>query len=217
MSTEIVTAKEKGMAQCKMCHLVFQYKPEHANYCPRCDSFVEQRINESIQKCWAWTICSMIAAIPANTFPIMTVLYFGKGQPDTILSGIILLLKFGMYPIAAIVFIASFIVPLAKIGGLFYLLYSLKYRTNLNKQQRTDLYRYIELLGKWSMLDVFVVSLMVTLVEIGNVIEINAGAGATAFGIMVVLTMFAAHSFDPRLLWDQEKPESQSTKEEKSI
>ncbi len=204
----IITAKEQGLAQCPVCHLLVDIDNTKANYCPRCDSKVCLRINDSIQRCWALTICSLIAFIPANAFPIMTILYFGKGQPDTILSGISLLLKFGMYPIAAIVFIASFVVPLAKIVGLFVLLYSLKNQSKLSKQQRTKMYRYIEIFGRWSMLDVFVVALLVALVEIGAVVEIVAGPGATAFGVMVILTIFAAHSFDPRLLWDQQPSNS---------
>ncbi|MEW6997118.1 paraquat-inducible protein A [Colwelliaceae bacterium BS250] len=199
-----VTAKAKGLAACQVCHLVSKINPLTDNFCPRCEEKLELRFKDSLQRCWAWTICSTIAFLPANIFPIMTILYFGKGQPDTILSGIILLLKFGMYPIAAIVFIASFIVPLAKIAGLYYLLYSLNNKTKLTKQKKTQIYRFIEIFGRWSMLDVFVVALLVALVEIGSIVEIVAGPGATAFGVMVILTIFAAHSFDPRLLWDKD-------------
>ncbi|MDN3651511.1 paraquat-inducible protein A [Thalassotalea ponticola] len=208
-SASTITAKQRGLAQCSTCHLLIAYHPLTHNVCPRCQSLVEQRTTDSIQKCWALTICSLIVAIPANTMPIMTVLYFNKGQPDTILSGIVTMVQLGMYPIAAIVFIASFIVPLAKIVGLFFLLRSLQRKSHLTTKQRTDLYHYIELLGKWSMLDVFVVALMVSLVEIGSVIEIEAGAGATAFAIMVILTMVAANSFDPRLLWDEGENQSE--------
>ncbi|WNC66776.1 paraquat-inducible protein A [Thalassotalea nanhaiensis] len=204
---DIQTAKSKGLAQCHVCKLLVRVEETVDNYCPRCDSKIHMRIYDSLQRCWALTICSLIAFIPANAYPIMTILYFGKGQPDTILSGIILLLKLGMYPIAAIVFIASFVVPLAKIIGLFVLLVSLKNKSKFTKQQRTKMYRYIELFGRWSMLDVFVVALLVALVEIGAVVEVVAGAGATAFGLMVILTIFAANSFDPRLLWDEENEE----------
>lgn len=211
----ISTAKDEGLAQCKVCHYLIPFKEHQNNVCPRCESKVELRLKNSIQRCWAWTICSLIAFFPANLYPIMTILYFGKGQPDTILSGIILLLKFGMYPIAAVVFIASFIVPLAKIVGLFILLLSLKYKSKLTKEQRTKMYIYIELFGRWSMLDVFVVALLVSLVKIGAVVEIVAGPGATAFGVMVILTMFAAESFDPRLLWDSDDKKLNINREEK--
>ncbi|WOH38395.1 paraquat-inducible protein A [Thalassotalea fonticola] len=210
------TAKAQGLAQCHVCNLLIDIDESIDNYCPRCDSKIHMRIYDSLQRCWALTICSLIAFIPANAYPIMTILYFGKGQPDTILSGIVLLLKFGMYPIAAIVFIASFVVPLAKIIGLFVLLLSLRNKSKLTKQQRTKMYRYIELFGRWSMLDVFVVALLVALVEIGAVVEVVAGPGATAFGIMVILTIFAANSFDPRLLWDEEDNEMALTKEKKN-
>lgn len=198
------TAKSLGLAQCHVCNLLVDIDESKDNYCPRCDSKVHMRIYDSLQRCWALTICSLIAFIPANAYPIMTILYFGKGQPDTILSGISLLLKLGIYPIAAIIFFASFVVPLAKIIGLFVLLFSLRNRSKYTKLQRTKMYRYIEFFGKWSMLDVFVVALLVALVEIGAVVEIVAGPGATAFGIMVIITILAANSFDPRLLWDKE-------------
>lgn len=205
------TAMSKGLALCKVCHQLAKYKDGYTNYCPRCDTKIEMRFKNSLQRCWALTICSMIAFVPANAYPIMTFLYFGKGQGDTILSGIFALVQFEMYPIAAIVFIASFVVPLAKIIGLLTLLISLRGRSNFTQQKRTKMYRLIEFFGKWSMLDVFVVALLVALVEIGMVIEIVAGPGATAFGIMVVLTIFAANSFDPRLLWDED-PVNESTK-----
>ncbi|WNC70511.1 paraquat-inducible protein A [Thalassotalea psychrophila] len=200
---EIQTAMSQGLAQCHVCNLLVEIEESKDNYCPRCDSKIHLRIYDSLQRCWALTICSLIAFIPANAYPIMTILYFGKGQPDTILSGIFLLIKLGIYPIAAIIFFASFVVPLAKIVGLFVLLFSLRNRSKYTKLQRTKMYRYIEFFGKWSMLDVFVVALLVALVEIGAVVEIVAGPGATAFGIMVIITILAANSFDPRLLWDK--------------
>ncbi|NTS75491.1 paraquat-inducible protein A [Catenovulum sp. SM1970] len=201
-----ITAKEKGLAQCHLCDYLVPYEEQNPHQkCPRCGSHIEQRKKDSLRRCWAWTITSLIAFLPANFYPIMTILYFGKGQPDTILSGIFTLLKFGMYPIAFVVFFASFVVPLAKIMGLFYLLYSFERRTELTAKQKTKMYRYIEFFGRWSMLDVFVVALLVALVELGSIVEIVAGPGATAFGIMVIITMIAAHYLDPRLLWDKEK------------
>ncbi len=199
-----LTAKDQGLALCMVCHQLANYKSGENNFCPRCESPIRMRFKDSLQRCWALTICSLIAFIPANAYPIMTFLTFGKGQGDTILSGIFALIKFEMYPIAAIVFIASFVVPLAKIIGLLVLLISLQSRKTFSKQKRTKMYRWIEFFGKWSMLDVFVVALLVSLVEFGTILEIVAGPGATAFGIMVILTIFAANSFDPRLLWDEE-------------
>ncbi|WP_371185082.1 paraquat-inducible protein A [Thalassotalea maritima] len=204
MNQHCTSAMEKGLARCHVCQQLVQSPSSKATRCPRCHTKVQQRITDSEQKCWAWTICSLIAFFPANAYPIMTILYFGQGQPDTILSGILLLTKLGMYPIAIIVFIASFVVPLAKILGLFMLLVSLQRPSRLSQKQRTILYRLIEFFGRWSMLDVFVVALLVALVEIGSVVNVVAGPGATAFGIMVILTIFAANSFDPRLLWDQQ-------------
>ncbi|WP_371372178.1 paraquat-inducible protein A [Thalassotalea aquiviva] len=209
--TIAVNAKDNGLVLCQVCHQLAKYQQQEQNFCPRCGSAIDVRFRNSLQRCWALTICSLIVFIPANTYPIMTFLYFGNGQGDTILSGIIALLKFEMYPIAAIVFIASFLVPAAKIFGLFLLLNSLRRRSAFSPEKRTKIYRYIEFFGKWSMIDVFVVALLVALVEFGTFLRIVAGPGATAFGIMVILTIFAANSFDPRLLWDEESVDDSTT------
>lgn len=194
--------KANKLATCDTCHWVNVYDESTHNRCQRCNSKLLQRKPFAYQKTLALTICSIIAFFPANLYPIMTILQFGKGQGDTILSGTLYMFQNGMAPIAAIVFIASFVFPLAKIIGLIYLLYSVRYPAKLSRRQRTHMYRYIEMFGPWSMLDVFVVALLVALVEIGNVLEVVAGPGATAFGIMVILSIFAAASFDSKLLWD---------------
>ena len=134
---------------------------------------------------------------------MMTIQSFGRGQPDTIISGIISLFQHGLYPIAVIVFLASIMVPVLKIVGLFILLISLHRENVSNFATRMRLFRVIEFFGKWSMLDVFVVCLLVALVNLGGIANVIPGAGATAFCAMVILTMFAANSFDTRLIWDQ--------------
>jgi len=128
--------------------------------------------------------------------------YFGTGTADTILSGIVTLINLDMAPVALIVFIASFLVPLSKILGLIILLVTVNRHSGVEPVQRTVLYRIVEFLGKWSMLDVFVVAIMGAVVNLGYITSIEPGKGAAAFAIMVILTMFAAHAFDPRLIWD---------------
>jgi len=132
----------------------------------------------------------------------MTVSYFGKGEPSTIISGIIDLINNGMIPIAAVVFVASIVVPTFKLIGLAWLLISVQRKRAMRARQRMFLFRFIEWIGRWSMLDIFVIAILVTLVNFGNFANVDASPGAIAFAAVVILTMFAAKTFDPRLIWD---------------
>jgi paraquat-inducible protein A len=140
--------------------------------------------------------------IPANLFPIMTVTQLGVGEPHTILGGIIALIHSDMLPIAMLVLVASILVPLLKLLGLSLLLLCVHFRWQVNAKRWTQMYRIISFVGRWSMLDIFMISILVSLVNLGSVAQVIAGSAATAFGAVVVLTMFAAKSFDPRLIWD---------------
>jgi len=140
--------------------------------------------------------------VPANLFPVMQVTSLGQVRADTILSGAEFLLAHGMWPLALIVFVASILVPIAKILILGYLLLSVQLRSAARPIDRTRLYRFTEFVGRWSMVDVFVVSVLVALVHLGQVAEVEAGLGALFFAAVVVLTMLAARTFDPRLIWD---------------
>jgi len=166
---------------------------------------MHMRVTNSLSRTWALLITAAVLYIPANVLPIMTVTYFGSGTPDTIMSGIILLLQIGSYPVAAIIFIASILVPLLKMIALLILLLSVQFGWKLDDRQRTRMYRAVELVGRWSMLDMFVIALLVALVNYGSIAHIVSGPGATAFGTVVVLTMLAATSFDARLIWDREE------------
>ena len=201
----IRTAKSMGLVQCGDCHLVVKLPPHQQSgqcICPRCGSALHARLRDSIVRTWAFVITAWIFLVPANLYPVMTVIYFGEGEPDTILSGVIHLAQAGMIPIAILVFVASVVVPVLKLVGIMILLGTVQLGWKLNLRQCTVLYRVIEVIGAWSMLDLFMISILVTLVDLGAVATITAGAGATAFATVVVLTMFAAISFDPRLLWD---------------
>ena len=202
-SVKLPSARSQGLAHCHTCHMLNQLpEGDHQGQCTRCFASVHFRSHNSIERSWALVIASLIVFVPANMLPIMTVNYFGTGTADTILSGIVTLINLDMAPVALIVFIASFLVPLSKILGLIILLVTVNRHSGVEPVQRTVLYRIVEFLGKWSMLDVFVVAIMGAVVNLGYITSIEPGRGAAAFAIMVILTMFAAHAFDPRLIWD---------------
>ena len=165
---------------------------------------MHMRATNSLSRTWALLIKAAILYIPANILPIMTVTYFGAGQTDTIMSGVITLLQHGSYPVAAVIFIASILVPVLKMVALLILLLSVQLKWVLDDRQRTRMYRAVELVGRWSMLDMFVIALLVALVNFGSIAQSVSGPGATAFGSVVVLTMLAATTFDARLIWDKE-------------
>lgn len=196
------TAKQAGLIFCEYCR---KLSNQQDNRCRCCGASLHSRTRDSINRCWALTITAMLLLIPANILPIMTIKSFGQGEPDTIISGIILLFEHGLYPIGLVVFLASIMVPFLKIIGLILLMLSVQGKIDMGRRERTRMYRIVEFFGKWSMLDVFVVSLLVAIVEIGDVATVDAGLGVTAFCAMVVLTMFAANSFDTRLIWDNFK------------
>ena len=164
---------------------------------------MHRRKADSINRTWALVITAAILYVPANVFPVMTVTSLGKTQSDTILSGALYLLHHGMWPLALIVFIASVLVPLLKLSSLSYLLISVQRHSSWRPVDRTRLYRITEAVGRWSMVDIYVVTILVALVHLGNLATIDAGLGAVFFGGVVVVTIFAAESFDPRLIWDR--------------
>jgi paraquat-inducible protein A len=197
-----VTAASRGLSACHGCGLLTHTGHHHTTCCPRCGAGVHARKPDSIARTWAFLIAAMIMYIPANVLPIMITDSLFGAQADTIMSGVAYLWHHGSWHLALIVFIASVAVPMLKIMALITLVVSVQFRSAWNPLQRTRLYRAVELVGKWSMLDIYVVALMVALVQLKALATISAGPGAVAFGAVVVLTMFAAMSFDPRLIWD---------------
>jgi len=188
---------------CAECHELNRREADtESQTCTRCGATVHERRPNSIVRTWALLIAASILYIPANVLPIMTVSTLGQGSPDTIMSGVITLLKHGMVPIAAVVFIASILVPTFKLVGIGLLLYSVQRRQPLSARQRIFMYRFIEFIGRWSMLDIFVIAILVAVVNFGRIASVEANLGAVAFATVVILTMFAALTFDPRLIWD---------------
>jgi len=196
-------AIDAGILVCNECHELNRQQPDSTSQtCTRCGAIVHARRPNSIARTWALLIAASILYIPANMLPIMTVSTLGQGSPDTIMSGVITLLKHGMVPIAAMVFIASILVPTFKLVGIGLLLYSVQRRQPLSARQRILMYRFIEFIGRWSMLDIFVIAILVAVVNFGRIASVEANLGAVAFATVVILTMLAALTFDPRLIWD---------------
>jgi paraquat-inducible protein A len=194
----------QGLIRCHDCGCLTA-QSSGIDHCRLCGSTLHIRTPNSFQNTAALLLSSLSLYIPANIFPIMTVTQFGAGEPHTIIGGIIALIHSDMIPIAMLVLIASILVPLLKMLGLGLLLLCVHYRWQINARLWTRMYRIIAFVGRWSMLDIFMISILVSLVDLGGVAQIIAGPAATAFAAVVVLTMFAAKSFDPRLIWDSQQ------------
>lgn len=203
LTKHLPTATRAGYLLCHCCKLLSRPTQEAGHVrCPRCGAALHRRKPDSLARTWALTLTAYILYIPANLLPIMTVTMSGRGEPDTILSGVKELLLGGMWPLALLVFFASITVPVVKLLALTFLLLSVQFGSRWRPRERTVLYRLTETIGRWSMIDVFVITILVAVVELGALATIEAGPGAVAFGGVVVVTMFAAMSFDPRLIWD---------------
>lgn len=181
-------------------------------HCPRCGAAMHRRKPDSIARTWALVVTAAILYVPANLLPVMTVIYFGRGEPDTILSGVKQLIQAGMWPVALLVFFASITVPVLKLIGLVFLLITVQRRSRWRLRDRSLVYRLIEQVGRWSMVDIFMISILVALVDLGSIATIEPGVGAICFAAVVIITMFASMSFDPRLIWDaEERSDAQGT------
>jgi paraquat-inducible protein A len=205
-ATRRLTGRDSAaLVSCHACDQVCRLRPgEHAR-CPRCGAALHRRKPHSLARTWALVIAACILYVPANLLPVMTVTSFGKGEPDTILSGVKTLIAAGMWPVALLVFFASITVPVLKIVALVFLLISVQRRSRWRPRDRTVLYRVVESVGRWSMVDIFMISILVALVNLGAIATIVPGPGAIAFAAVVILTMIAAMSFDPRLIWDAQE------------
>jgi len=190
------------LTNCHNCDLLCRISDQHESHCPRCQSVLHYRKPESLTRCTAFVIAALVMYIPANLLPVMVITTLGKSEGDTILSGVIYLATYGDLPLAIILFIASILVPSIKLMILMTLIVSTHFKYQWRMKERTHLYRLTELIGRWSMVDIFVATLMAALIQIQGLIVIEVGFGAVTFGAVVVLTMFAAMSFDPRLIWD---------------
>ncbi len=192
---------QPGAVCCETCRLVSVPADDHG-HCPRCGSRLHRRKPDAIARTWALVIAAAVMYVPANYFPVLTVMQLGAGTPSTILGGVEELISSHMYPLAALVFFASIAVPMLKLVGLSTLLIATQTGRIGWLRDRTRLYWVICWIGRWSMIDIFMEALLGALVRFGTVITIEPGLGAVAFCAVVILTMFAAETFDPRLMWD---------------
>lgn len=199
-----LTAREAGLMSCHVCGQLAHVPADRASLlrCPRCRAPMHLRKPASVSTTWALIIASAVLFVPANLLPMMTTSSLLGRQQDTIMSGVVFLWQSGSWPLAAVVFFASIMVPLLKIIALAWLTVTVQRRSRRSVMQRTRLYRIVEFVGRWSMLDIYVITILVALVNFRGLATIEAGPAAIAFGAVVVLTMFAAMSFDPRLIWD---------------
>jgi len=196
------TRSAANLLACDVCGLVSAGPRGGHAKCPRCGSTLHHRKPDSLARTWALLVAALVLYLPANIFPVLTVIQAGAGQPSTILGGVEELISSGMYPLAALVFFASITVPVMKILGLILLLVTTQTGRASRLRDRTRLYRIVDAVGRWSMIDIFMESILVALVQFGTAITIEPGVGAIAFAAVVIITMFAAANFDPRLMWD---------------
>lgn len=197
------TAAAAGLAACEACGLVSRPAPPPAHSrCPRCRAHLWGRRPASQWRCGLYLVAAYALYVPANALPVMYTEQFFNQRADTILSGVLLLWATGAWPLAAIVFVASILVPLAKLLALTHLLLGVELGSRWSRRRRTRLYRVVRTVGRWSMLDIFVAAVLAAAVRIESIASVRPGPGALAFAAVVVLTMLASQAFDPRRIWD---------------
>jgi len=203
VSTTVLTAMQQGLQSCEVCGLLSRPAPgEDEGRCPRCDEELVFRKPHSLQRTWAYVIAAAICYLPANLLPVLTTTTAAGPESDTILQGVVLLWSPTGWPLSLIVLFASIMIPSAKILALVYLLITVQRGSVENNEQRIRLYRMVEFIGRWSMVDVFVDAFTASLVQLQPLMSVAPAPGLFFFAAVVVLTMLAVESFDPRLIWD---------------
>ena len=184
------------------CHKCYHLRPLEEQSCRLCGTSLHARKEDSLNRTIAFTVASAVLYIPANLLPIMSVTQLGGQSNNTIIGGVITFWELQAYPVAIIIFIASVAIPLLKLVAIFLLVRAAKSPSPV-PQRMVKIYRATEVVGRWSMVDVFVVAILVAMVQLGSLMSITPGPAALSFGGVVVLTMLAAHFYDPRLIWDR--------------
>ena len=197
-----MTAETAASRNLAACHICCKLASAELHHCPRCGSAMHLRKSDSIQRTLALLFTACLLYIPANLYPIMITEQLGKAEGSTILGGVVLLIHHGSIPIALVIFLFSVMVPIGKLMSMFYLVWTVERHSKLSPRQRTVMYQVTEFVGKWSMVDVFVVAILVALVHLGGLLAIKPGIAALSFAGVVIVTMIAAESFDARLIWD---------------
>lgn len=208
MSDGAPTGIGLGLASCETCGLLTRPgSARESGHCPRCGEELDLRRRNAVQRTWALIIAAAVCYIPANLMPVMITNTMTSVEADTIISGAVLLYETGSWHLSLIVLIASVAIPLAKLAALAYLLIAVQLGMGGDLHGRSRLYRLLEFVGRWSMLDIFVITFTVALIQLEPLMSIKPGAGVLFFAAVVVLTMIAAETFDPRLIWDSDNKE----------
>lgn len=191
------------LISCKNCHKMYEKENFNDFVCTRCNHMVRKRIKNSLQVSLALTICAILLYIPAMVYPIMEVTRLGIKVESTILEGVISFLDMESYFIAIVIFTASVVIPMIKLVGLLFIFISLKINVKMQNNRKILIFKFIEAIGKWSMIDIYVVALLASIVQLDEIFNIKGGIAATSFALMVILTMIAANRFDTRIIWDE--------------
>jgi paraquat-inducible protein A len=203
VSATALGAMQRGLQACETCHLLSRPVPgEDEGRCPRCDEVLDFRKPRSLERTAAYVAAPAICYVPANLLPVLTTTTAAGAESDTIVQGVVLLWSPTGWPLSLIVLVASIMIPVGKIVALAYLLLTVQRGSIENNEQRIRVYRVVELIGRWSMVDVFVDTFTAALIQLQPLMAVEAAAGLPFFAAVVVLTMLAAESFDPRLIWD---------------
>jgi paraquat-inducible protein A len=200
-SVQFLSASSLGLLGCSVCGELNRALECECG-CWRCGAPLQQRKRESLSRSWAYLLAAAIMYVPANLYPVLRSRTVAGEESHTIMGGVVALWHAGSWPLALLVFFASIVIPLLKLLAMTLLLASVHARSSWRLQERARLFRLLEFVGRWSMLDIFVVAILVALVRLRSLATIDAGPGALAFGAVVVLSMLAAQAFDVRLLWD---------------
>ena len=201
--SRFVMGRTVGLLACRHCHATVRAIRSSHQLCPRCGARVQDRRPHSLAATAALVLSAAALYVPANLLPIMHTSTLVGGEDDTIMSGVIVLVQTGSWPLALLVFFASIMVPMLKLIALALLVISIRQRWKSPPLGRLRLYRLVEFVGRWSLLDIYVLTLLVALVQLQALATVEPRPGAIAFGAVVVLTLLSARSFDPRLLFDQ--------------
>lgn len=198
----LITARDAGLVACLRCGQVHSHG---VHFCKRCEGPLRSRDTQSLQKVWAWLIAGLIAYVPANIYPMLLTNTLVEHSESTIVGGVFDLMHHGSFGIAFIVFFASVVIPVGKFACIIFLAISVQRKSPSNRHQRHKLYEAVEFVGRWSMIDVFVVAILSALVQLNTIATINPGIAALSFALSVIFTMLSAQSFDSRLIWDADR------------
>lgn len=201
MKYDVRTARDAGLVACTTCARVWPLEQSH---CGRCGSRLVSRDTDSLQRVWAWWFAGLIMYIPANLYPMLETRTLVYRQADTIIGGVIELAKYGSWGIALVILVASVGIPVAKFVAIAFLAISVRRQSEMDPDRRQGLYEIVEYIGRWSMIDVFVVAILSSLVQLNFVVTIRPGPAALTFALSVIFTMLSAQAFDSRMIWDRQ-------------